>query len=392
VSDLSNETSPAATAEPDTSREPAPDAGSRPQYETADPAEQGYGEYAETDAQVQARIASQDELPAREESRHVTWGDNPDYYDETNLGADYDGDANAFLAGENELPTPQESRARTWGDSPDYYDETDLAFEYDGDIGTLTTEEDSPAAQPAPASSETADTHAEPAAPPEDTADSRARDADYRHQDAASTADEQPDQGGSDQAATRPGLAPEAQDTAGTDTNAQASEPDDAESSAGDGEVLSPEADRFKALETEHDAARQKIADLEAELKAVKDKQAARFDRIEQLLASTDRQPTGTDAPEHGADQPGATRDPDAKSPLLAENKNPDEFIDAEKAEQAEHPRWRSAVSSENVGAAGALVGAADTVAQFTMHATPEGVAGLGGNGSRTGLAGSCEI
>ena len=379
MSDLYSEPSPATTAEPDTGREPAPDAGSRQQYETADPAGQGYGEYAETDAQVQARIASQDELPAREESRQVTWGDNPDYYDETDLGADYDGDADAFLAGENELPTPQESRARTWGDNPDYYDETDLASEYDGDIGAFTTGEDSPAAQPAPASSETADTHAEPAAPPEDTADSRARDADYRDQDTASTADEQPDPGGSDQAATRPGLAPQAQDTAGTDTNAQASRPDDAESSAGDGgEVLSPEADRFKALETEHDVARQKIADLEAELKAVKDEQAARFDRIEQLLASTGRQPEGTDTPEHGADQPGATRDPDANSPTIAQRKGTDQEFDAQRAKQAENTRWRHAVSAENAGIAQTFVGAADTVAQFAMHATPEGVVGLG--------------
>ena len=58
-----------------------------------------------------------------------------------------------------------------------------------------------------------------------------------------------------------------------------------------DGDVLSPEADRLEALETEPDAARQKIADLEAELKSVRDEQAARFDRIEQLLASADRQP-----------------------------------------------------------------------------------------------------
>jgi hypothetical protein len=137
VSDLDYETSQAGTAE----AEPAHDAGSRQQYETAEPADHSYGEYTETDAEVQARIAGQDELPAPEESRQATWGDNPDYYDEAELGAEYDGDVDALLAGEDELPTPQESRQATWGDNPEYYDESDLASEYDGDLDALTAED-----------------------------------------------------------------------------------------------------------------------------------------------------------------------------------------------------------------------------------------------------------
>jgi predicted nucleic acid-binding Zn-ribbon protein len=70
--------------------------------------------------------------------------------------------------------------------------------------------------------------------------------------------------------------------------------------------------DRFKALKTEHDADRQKIADLEAELKAVKDEQTTRLDRIEQLLASTDRQPEDTGTPKRSADEPSTSRDQDA--------------------------------------------------------------------------------
>lgn len=141
MTDQYYETSQAGIAEADTSREPVHDAGSSQQYETAEPADHSYGEYTETDAEVQARIAGQDELPAPEESRQATWGDHPDYYDETELGTEYDGDVDAFLAEEDDLPTPQESRARTWGDNPDYYDETDLASEYDGDLEALTAED-----------------------------------------------------------------------------------------------------------------------------------------------------------------------------------------------------------------------------------------------------------
>jgi hypothetical protein len=301
-------------------------------HETAEPAGRDYGGYPETDAEVQARIASQDELPTREESRQATWGDDPDYYGETDPGAEYDGDADVFLAGEDELPTPQESRARTWGDDPEYYDEADLASEYDGDLGSLTTEEDSPAARHAPAGPGTADTHAESAIAPEDAAGNR------------------------DQATADPS----------TDARAVVSEGDD-------GDVLSPEADRFKALEAENDAARQEIADLKAELKAVKDEHAARFDRIEQLLTSADRQPGATDTPEHVPDQPGATRDQDASLDNRLKSEEQRDSIDSEPG------RWRRIVSSENAGIASTLIGATGTVSEFAMHPTLEGVVGMGG-------------
>ena len=127
MSDLYHETSETGTAEPGTGWQPAYDAAS---YQHDDAAEPEPG----------ARIADQDELPTPAESRATTWGDNPSYYDDTELGSEYDGDADAFIAQQDELPTPQESRARTWGDNPDYYDETDLASEYDGDLSALTTD------------------------------------------------------------------------------------------------------------------------------------------------------------------------------------------------------------------------------------------------------------
>lgn len=102
--------------------------------------------YRESEAATEARIADQDQLPAPAESRPATWGDNPDYYDETDPGSEYDGDISAFIADQDELPPPQESNAVTWGDNPDYYDETDLAAEYDGDLSALTAADHGPVA------------------------------------------------------------------------------------------------------------------------------------------------------------------------------------------------------------------------------------------------------
>jgi hypothetical protein len=45
---------------------------------------------------------------------------------------------------------------------------------------------------------------------------------------------------------------------------------------------------------------------------------------------------------------------------------------------RAEKPLWRRAVTADNVSAAGTFGSAINTVAQFSMHATPEGMASLG--------------
>jgi hypothetical protein len=341
----------------------APDAS----YES--PAEaDGYGGYHETEADTQARIADQDQLPAPAKFHAVNWGDSPDYSDETDLAAEYDGDTSAFITGQDDLPTPQESHAANWGDDPDYHDETDLAAEYDGDLSALIPEGDSPAAQNDPASPDVEGTHADSVMPPEG-------------RDAAATAGDASDQAGADLTTAEPGQESQAREAAGPSADADPGQADQAEMPERDaGDVLS--ANRLKALETENDAARQKIADLEAkladqeaELKAVKEEQAARLDRIEQQLAGADRQPESTDPPEQGTDQSGLSQLADA---ALDERESTSQEADPKVAEATRGSRWRAVVAGENVQAAGTLVGAADTVAQFAMHATPEGVVGLG--------------
>ena len=123
------------TAEP--SAAPAQDAGDSPGYDKAGLGGAGY----DGDA---AALAAEDQLPARQDSRAATWGDNPDY-DETDLSAEYDGDA-AALAAEDQLPARQESRAAIWGDNPEY-DESDLGAGYDGDLEALAAEDQLPARQ-----------------------------------------------------------------------------------------------------------------------------------------------------------------------------------------------------------------------------------------------------
>ncbi len=282
----------------------------------------------------------------------------PDADDESPGAADRSGgyheteaDTQARINGQDEMPAPQESRATTWGDDPHFDDETDLAAEYDGDLSALTPEEDS---------------HAPNA------------DADNRDQDAATMADDEPGQAGTDLATIETGPPPQAQDAAAPSADAHPGQADQAEvPEDDDGNVPSTEADRLNPPESERDADRQKIADLEAELKAVKDQQSILFDRMDQLLSNNDRQPETADPADHGSEQPGGTRDLDAKSPTIAERKDTDQGTDTKVAEQTRGARWRAVVTGENVGVAGTLVGAADAVAQFAMHATPEGVVGL---------------
>jgi hypothetical protein len=309
VSELHRETSPADTDGPGTSREPAHDAS-----------------------------------PGR--------GDNPDYYGEAGLGAEYDGDMDAFLAGEDELPTPQESRARTWGDNPEYYDEADLADEYDGDLSALITREGNSALQDAEAPD--TDSTSEPADLRSDTEPGTAN-----HADAGD--------------GTRsPGTGDNLQhDEHGTDRGAD-SQPDQTGLAEADAEhTLSPEQQRISALEAENADARQQIADLKADNEA----QAARLDRIEQLLARADRSPATADAHEHGEDKPDASVASAKRDAAIAENKDTTQGTDAKRAG---HTGWRHVASAENLGMASTVVGAAGDMAGFAMHATPEGVVGLG--------------
>lgn len=308
-----------------------PEHGNRNDYPGETAGYDGHDGYQETYAEVQARIASQDELPTSEESRAATWGDSPEYYDEADLAAEYDGDASVFRSWEDDLPTPEESRAATWGDHPQFYDETDPDA-YDGGLGASATG-DGDSGQ-----TDTTDRLGESVSPPEVTADDH----------------------------TPPDYTQSARlDRAGFPA-ADASTPS------------SPEADRLKALETEHDAAWEKIADLEArnrDLVAKNDEQAARIDEqdtrldgIEQMLAGTSRRPGDASTPEHDpGDQP-------AKNPSIANRKDTRQGADAAESGST---RWRRAISSENLDVLQTLGGTGEAVAALAMHATPDGVAGL---------------
>jgi hypothetical protein len=158
-------------------------------------------------------------------------------------------------------------------------------------------------------------------------------------------------------------------------------------------QIASPEQQQFSALKAENASLKQgladadlKIAELEAkdEAKAAQIKeQAVRLDHIEQLLASRERQPDGIDAPKHTdaalPTAPDQERAPDVATAKygaeIAGNKVSDQETEAK---DAQNTHWRRLASAENVGMASTVVSAADTVAQFAMHATPEGVVGLG--------------
>jgi hypothetical protein len=126
--------------------------------------------------------------------------------------------------------------------------------------------------------------------------------------------------------------------------------------------------------------AKQQVADLKADLKTANDAQTARMDRFEQLLARSDRPPDTAEAHEH--DEPKAPADqhraPDTANnehrATIAEHKDTRHGTDAQEAKRG----WRLAASAENVAFASGAVTAADSFAQVAMHATPDGVAGLG--------------
>jgi hypothetical protein len=288
MSDLYHETSETGSAEAGT-WDSGLDTSTGQEHETAEPAPGygyespaetgGYGEYYETQADTEARIADQDdELPSPAESRAATWGDSPEYYDETELGAEYDGDISAFIAEEDELPTPQESRARTWGDNPDFYDETDLASEYDGDLSSFTADDDSPydgqeatpdtrghpaADQHAQDDTSSADTLQQPVSPEVPESGRAMSEHDERDPDTVSVAVEHP-VAGTDHATTEPEVQPSAEATpeeqkeASTGARISGEQPSEAADSSQanqepDAERSPAGADRFTELGARHE-------------------------------------------------------------------------------------------------------------------------------------------
>jgi hypothetical protein len=95
-----------------------------------------------SDTGTRTAPAGDDQLPTRQDARAATWGENPEYNDETDPDTEYDGDLDAITAEEDQLPTRQDARAATWGENPEYNDETDPDTEYDGDLDAITAHDD----------------------------------------------------------------------------------------------------------------------------------------------------------------------------------------------------------------------------------------------------------
>jgi hypothetical protein len=278
---------------------------SRTGYETSDQTDRNYDKYQESAAETQARIADEDQLPTPQESRAATWGDNPDYYDETSLAAEYDGDSSALLAREDQLPTPQESRAATWGDNPDYYDETSLAAGYGSDPGLGETGDPPPDPGISQEPAESQDKTSEPAAyetpPGTDSSDSyQETSRTSSNPDAVTTGPEQPappEDTPSSPALIADNISADA-DTASTDSQhaadvSPAADPDHDDQDAQPGQADSagpldppdpPGSDNHADMTPEA-----RIAELQAQLEQTKGELAQTRDERDQATAERDQ-------------------------------------------------------------------------------------------------------
>jgi hypothetical protein len=341
----------------------------------------------------------------------------------------------ARIAGEDELPTPQQSRAATWGDNPDYYDDTDLASEYDGDASALTTtdhnphdgQETAPGTRDHPASDQHAQigTDAEDTAqePPDTTAEGQTRNAnpDLPGQDTAHSGDEPqspeeagPSPAGSQQAAD---AGTSTDDPGHAATDAQQDQPDSAGSHRPD---TRPETDdRIKALLVELDQTRaerdqataerdqataerdQVNAELDqtkgmlSETQAELDHTKAELDQANQEIAdlhtrnqdqpapSEDSEQPPTDSseraaeavePEHSAEEADGPPDQGAS---LNNRENTDQGVASGDTGLSVRTRLRHAVSSDHVAVAATLVDAYDTASKFAAHAMLDGLTPL---------------
>lgn len=390
MSDLYHE-----TTEPDTSLDPAREAQA----------------YTESRAETEDRIADQDELPTPADSRQATWGDNPDYYDETNLDAEYDGDIDAFLAEQDELPTPQESRAKTWGDDPDYYGETNLDTEYDGDLDAVTAEDQgqATAAEASPTAlgtdvspAETSDTGISALGdPPEpSTAEASEPVSDQNNRDLAEPAGSGWPESEDPVATTTsaeasdsptPTTSVHAEDGHTTDdkgeapdSSAMADEPDnvtdadmsaieqDAPGSRADTEqVPSPEAERIRALETTDTDAQREIADLKAskaELTERADRQQAENARLSKSVEDLTTRLERLEQNMRGDDVPKVTQGRELDRDQVAEK-------EAKRAPDRHLWRSNEAIAWATVGAGVAVTTGADF-----LGSAPATYAGIGAN------------
>jgi hypothetical protein len=133
---------------------------------------------------------------------------------------------------------------------------------------------------------------------------------------------------------------------------------------------LSSEQQQISAFEAKVEA---KFADMKAEYDARFEEMRAESGQVRETASAHDQ---SDDKPAPWADQPKAQDAADAThAAIIAENKTSDEGMDRKESEGA---HWRRAASAENVAIASGVAGVADTLAQFAMHASPEGVVGLG--------------
>jgi hypothetical protein len=156
--------------------------------------------------------------------------------------------------------------------------------------------------------------------------------------------------------------------------------------------TLSPEQQRVNALEADNADAKQQIAEANqkiAELEAKNDEQAtqlneqgaqlneqaARLDRIEQLLAGSEKNPDDANVQERGDKSVTSADQQRSQDGSISERENSDE---RKGTKEAERSRWRRVTSSESLGLVNTFGGAVQTVGEFAVHATPEGMVGLG--------------
>jgi hypothetical protein len=133
-------------------------------------------------------------------------------------------------------------------------------------------------------------------------------------------------------------------------------------------------ANRLDEFETRHEEDQAKIRELQARLEPAPDSEPDGGKDPDQVKAEqqrSDRLPQSVTVPD---DTGGLGVSPNQDASLDA-RKEPRQSVD-ENLDKI--PPWRRVVTSDNVSLAGTLAGAADTVAQFSMHATPEGIASLG--------------
>jgi hypothetical protein len=155
------------------------------------------------------------------------------------------------------------------------------------------------------------------------------------------------------------------------DDGADTGQPEHAEPAQADAEPdLSSEQQQISALEARFDA---KIADMKAEYDASLEQLRAEFGQVTETAGAHDQ---GDDKLAPSADQPKAQDAARAKYDAAIGER--EDSRQGTGAKEAKRYGWRRVASSDNVGIASGVAGVAESLAQLTMHASADGVVGLG--------------